>query len=157
MRANSFSKPGHRKCNPGPRNVKFIAGILESRALNLLCRVPTTVLRKTMIPTRLPLSHWRRQQLRDERLWIRESRRAVELNVKSLHCPCNKCRGRKRLLIRNVGKHLLRHGRHPDSRIWRGSGERESSDDEWDEQFWGAPAEAPVLVDATVDTCGMLQ
>src|SRR5665811_681349 len=90
-----------------------------------------------MIPARLPLTDTERQRLRDERLWLRELQRAREYNVKKLHCPCNNCKGRKRLLLKNVRNHLLRHGRHPDCRIWRGPGTQASSDEEWEQQFWG--------------------
>ena len=127
-----------------------------------------------MIPSRLPLSDSTRQRLRDDRLWVRELKRARECNVQKLHCPCTNCRGRKRLFIRNVREHLIEHGRHPESRIWRGPGARDSSDEEWEHQFWGTiEAErggrhevgdtgAPIAqrtngVDATVDTRGMVE
>jgi hypothetical protein len=112
-----------------------------------------------MIPARLPLTDTERQRLRDERLWLRELQRAREYNVKKLHCPCNNCKGRKRLLLKNVRNHLLRHGRHPDSRIWRGPGTQDSSDEEWEQQFWGPfaqPREGAAVLDATVDTQGIL-
>lgn len=112
-----------------------------------------------MIPARLPLSDSDRQRLRDERLWLRELQRAREYNVKKLHCPCTKCKGRKRLLLKNVQAHLVRHGRHPDCRIWRGPGARDSFDEEWEQEFWGPHREASEGMDALdvdVDTIGML-
>jgi hypothetical protein len=110
-----------------------------------------------MIPAGLPLSHVRRQRLRDDRLWIRELERARQYNVDRIFCPCTECRGRRRLLLRNVRGHLISNGRHPGSRIWRGPGPRDSSDDEWEQHFWGAPENEVREVDATVDVRGMLQ
>ena len=111
-----------------------------------------------MIPRRLPLSDIRRQQLRDERLWTRELQSARKCNVRRLHCPCTKCQNRKRLCIRNVREHLICNGRDPDSRTWKGPSARDSSDEEWEEQFWRPVdhAEATESVDACVHTRGML-
>ncbi len=124
--------------------------------------------------SRLPLSDSRRQRLRDDRLWVRELKRARECNAQKLQCPCSHCRGRKRLFVRNVREHLIQNGRHPDSRIWRGPGARDSSDEEWEHQFWGpiepghdgghdvgktsVPVAQPSnVLDATVDTRGMVE
>ena len=112
-----------------------------------------------MIPTRLPLSDSRRTQLRDDRLWTRELQCARECNIKKLHCPCTNCRNRKRLCIGNVREHLIRNGRHPDCRTWRGPGARDSSNEEWEEQFWTPVnhTESTESLDATVQTRGMLE
>lgn len=127
-----------------------------------------------MIPNRLPLSDSTRQRLRDDRLWVRELKQARECNVMKMHCPCTHCRGRKRLFVRNVREHLIQNGRHPDSRIWRGPGARDSSDEEWERQFWGpigaerdggqdvgdtsvSIAQNTNVLDATVDTRGMVE
>lgn len=110
-----------------------------------------------MIPGRLLLSDSRRQRLRDERLWVRESQRAREYNMQRIHSPCTKCRGRRRLLLRNVQAHLLCNGRHPDSRVWTGPGHRDSSDEEWEQHFWELPGNDDQQVDADVDVTGMLQ
>lgn len=110
-----------------------------------------------MFPARLPLSDERRQRLRDDRLWIREMQRAVQCNAKKIHCPCTKCRGQKLRFIRNVREHLILNGRAPDCRIWRGSGNQDSSDEEWEQEFW-EPGEAPAQqVDAQVDVEEMLR
>ena len=56
-------------------------------------------------------------------------------------------------------EHLIRNGRDPNSTTWRGPGARDSSDEEWEEQFWGMirHTDAPSLeVDATVHTRGMI-
>ena len=109
-----------------------------------------------MIPTKLPLSNSRRQRLRDDRLWIRERQRALELNIQKLHCRCTKCWGRRLLYVRNVREHLIRNGRDPNSRMWRGSGVRDSSDEEWEEEFWNPSPEVANEVGAIVDTRGMI-
>ena len=109
-----------------------------------------------MVRIRLPLFDTRRQRERDDRLWLRESQRAIEYNETRLRCPCTKCCGRKKILVRNVREHLIRNGRDPHSRVWTGAGAKDSSDEEWDRQFWGEPEEEAIRVDATVDTRGMV-
>ena len=32
-------------------------------------------------------------------------------------------------------EHLIKYGREPTFRLWRGPGDRDSSDEEWDEEF----------------------
>ena len=78
--------------------------------------------------------------------------------MKKLHCPCTNYWGRKRFFIHNIREHLIRNGKDPDSRTWRGPGARDSLDEEWEDQFWGPVrhADAPLQVDATIHTCGML-
>jgi hypothetical protein len=39
-------------------------------------------------------------------------------------------------MIKIPKAHILQHGRHPLFRVWRGPGDRDSSDKEWEEQFW---------------------
>ena len=60
-------------------------------------------------------------------------------------------------LLRNVREHLIRNGRAPDCRIWRGPGACDSLDEEWEQEFWGPNVPAPQELDAAVDTRGMLQ
>ena len=110
-----------------------------------------------MIPARLPLSDAQRIRLRDDRLWSREMERARQLSLRKLHCPCSECKGGRRLLIRNVRDHLLQHGRHPECRLWRGPGERDSSDEDWEREVWGPDGNWRVRVDAQVNTRAMLE
>ena len=84
---------------------------------------------------RLPLHDRRRQQHRDDRLWRREEERASLYNLKRIHCPCCKCKGRHQLQITKVKDHLIRNGREPNFRVWRGPGERDDSDEEWEQEF----------------------
>jgi hypothetical protein len=84
---------------------------------------------------RFPLSDERRQRVRDDCLWTREVQRARFFNLKSLHCPCSVCKGRRRWLLATVRKHLIRNGRHSNFRVWRGPGDRDSSDEEWEADF----------------------
>ena len=109
-----------------------------------------------MIPARLSLSDRHRQQLRDDRLWTREVQRASQHNISRLHCPCTKCQGRRRLLIQNVRDHLICYGRDPASRRWTGEGTLDSSDEEWEEEFWTDPGITTAEVDATVNVRGMV-
>jgi hypothetical protein len=59
-------------------------------------------------------------------------------------------------LVKTVRGHLLRYGRHPLFRVWRGPGERDSSDKEWEEEFWTSNTANPATVDTQVDTREML-
>jgi hypothetical protein len=106
---------------------------------------------------RFHVSDERRQRLRDDRLWTREDQRARFFNQKSLHCSYSRCRGRRRWLLATVRDHLIRNGRHPDFQVWRGPGEWDSSDEEWEEDFW-TPIVQPIEdVDPFVDTRRMVE
>ena len=88
---------------------------------------------------RLPVGDKRRQQLRDDRLWKREQQRAVFYNLKRIRCPCSKCKGRVQCSLEKVKEHLILYGRLPAFRLWRGPGDRDSSDEEWESEFKTAP------------------
>jgi hypothetical protein len=83
-----------------------------------------------MTTGRLPVFDVRRQRGRDDRLWNREVQRARFLNVKHLHCPCTVCMGQRRFLLKTVREHLIKNGRDPRMRVWKGPGTRDSSDEE---------------------------
>ena len=51
-----------------------------------------------------------------------------------MRCAIHKGIGRP-FGIEEVYRHLIRHGRSPDSRSWRGPSEPDSSDDEWEEDY----------------------
>ena len=82
--------------------------------------------------------------------------RARQFGVRRLHCPYVECQRRRKLLIKNVRDHLIRHGRQPESRVWTGAGTRDSSDDEWEEHFWGPNENRCIRMDAKVNTRGMI-
>jgi hypothetical protein len=83
----------------------------------------------------LPLWHVRRQQHRDDRLWIREEQHANLYQLKHLHCPCTKCKGHFLYNITNVKEHLIHNGRDPRYRVWRGPCNKDSLDEKWEEEF----------------------
>jgi hypothetical protein len=85
-------------------------------------------------------------------MWSREQQRARLLNLKHLHCPW----GRVQILVKTVRGHLFRYGRRPLFMVWRGPGKRDSSDEEWEEEFWASSATNPTTVDAQVVTREML-
>jgi hypothetical protein len=59
--------------------------------------------------------------------------------------------------LAKVREHLIDNGRHADFRIWRGPGDRDSSDEEWEEQFWRPTIEHDrVNVDEQVETRRMV-
>jgi hypothetical protein len=110
-----------------------------------------------MTTGRLPVFDVRRQRGRDDRLWNREVQRARFLNVKHLHCPCTVCMGQRRFLLKTVREHLIKNGRDPRMRVWKGPGTRDSSDEEWEEEVLNPPTRDPVLIDAQVDTVDMVR
>jgi hypothetical protein len=109
-----------------------------------------------MIPCKFPLSDVRRQNLRDDRLWVREVQRLTFFNLRKMHCPCSKCQGRRKLLVRTVREHLILNGRDPNFRVWRGPGARDSSDEEWEGHMRTHNQRLPVELDSHVDTRGMV-
>ena len=84
---------------------------------------------------RLPVSDKRRQAWRDDRLWKREQQRAEFYKLKRVRCPCSKCKGRVQRSLEKVQDHLIQYDREPTFRLWRGPGDRDSSDEEWEEEF----------------------
>ena len=46
-----------------------------------------------------------------------------------------------------VREHLICNGRHSEFRIWRGPGDRDSSDEEWEADFWTPSAQQSAHVD----------
>jgi hypothetical protein len=60
-------------------------------------------------------------------------------------------------LLATIREHLIRNRRHPDFRVWRDPGSRNSLDDEWDEHFWAPTTETTREVDVQVDTRRMVE
>ena len=54
-------------------------------------------------------------------------------------------------------EHLIRNGRHPEFRIWRGPGDRDASDEEWEADYWAPQVHAAEGVDPQIDTWQMVQ
>ena len=106
---------------------------------------------------RLPLSDRRRQLLRDDNLWRREQERARLYGLRRIHCPCAKCRGRTQWSIAKVKDHLIRNGREPNFRVWRGPGERDGSDEEWEEELRRPPVAHDGHIDEGFDMHAMVE
>jgi hypothetical protein len=51
-----------------------------------------------------------------------------------------------------VREHLIRNGCHSDFRVWRGPGDWDSSDEEWEADFWTPGVQQREDVDPQVDT-----
>ena len=105
----------------------------------------------------LPLEDRRRQQHRDDRLWRRELERASMYGLKRLHCPCCRCKGRVQCSLPKVKDHLILNGREPAFRVWRGPGARDSSDEEWEEEFRRPMAACEVPFDAGLDMQNLVE
>lgn len=85
---------------------------------------------------RFPLSDIRRIWLQDNKLWTRELEKAEKYSLKRIPCPCSLHRGKGHpYSLEEVERHLLRHGRAPECRVWHGPTEPDSSDDEWESDF----------------------
>ena len=55
-----------------------------------------------------------------------------------------------------VREHLIRNRRHQDFRVWRGPGDPDSSDEEWEANFWTPNGQQSEDVDPEVDTHRMV-
>ena len=82
---------------------------------------------------RLPVSDPRRVRERDKKLWLRDKERASRYGFSKIPCPCLHHRGTGRaIVITEIERHLIKFGRSPDCRTWRGPLEPDSSDEEWE-------------------------
>jgi hypothetical protein len=90
--------------------------------------------------------------MRDEKLWRREKAMYAEHRINHMACPCKLCKGsRRHMSMYTVEQHLMENGRHQSFRRWRGPGERDVSDDEWDDHVrTGAATFPPLPVDANM-------
>ena len=96
----------------------------------------TCVRRWPDMSSRLPLSDPRRIKARDDKLWIREKKRARLYNFNRIQCPCTLHRGTGLpFRVEEVERHLYKHGRYADCRTWRGPDDPDSSDEEWEADF----------------------
>ena len=92
---------------------------------------------------RLLLSDPLRVKSRDDKLWVRDQRRAKLYGLRRLPCPCAIHRGvGVPYKLEEIEKHLFRHGRSPDCRTWRGPDDPNSSDEEWENDFSAKNKEA---------------
>jgi hypothetical protein len=110
-----------------------------------------------MMLGKFPLNDDRRERLRDDRLWVRTVQRANLFNIKRVHCPCCECQGRSKLLLPKVREHLIRHGRDPTFRVWKGPDMRDSSDEEWQEHMRRSNQRPSQRLDPQVNTRGMVE
>jgi hypothetical protein len=58
--------------------------------------------------------------------------------------------------LQTVRDHLVQNGRDSEFRVWRGPGERHSSDEEWEEEFWTPEQQPQDALDAHIDMRGMI-
>lgn len=65
----------------------------------------------------LPTTDVRRVQLRDAKMWRRETERQLRTGETRSRCPCSLCLFGKPLLRRTHGIHLRDFGRHPMRRL----------------------------------------
>jgi hypothetical protein len=66
---------------------------------------------------RLPTSHTRRIELRDAKMWRRETERQARTGARTSKCPCTLCLFGRPLLRTTQAKHLRDYGRHPMKRL----------------------------------------
>ena len=107
---------------------------------------------------RLSISDKKMQQMRDDRIWKREQENTALYNLKQIHCPCSKCKGCVQCSLAKVKDHLIQYGREPTYKLWKGLGERDSLDEEWEQEFkthLAAPQD--VKLDEGLDVRSMVQ
>ena len=66
---------------------------------------------------RLPTTDSRRTELRDAKMWRRETERQRRTGTRTSRCPCTLCMFGKPLLRTTQAKHLRDYGRHPAKRL----------------------------------------
>ena len=92
---------------------------------------------------KLSITDPRRIKARDDKLWVREKKKAAMYGFPRIHCPCTLHNGTGHCFnLDEVERHLYRHGRSPDCRTWRGPEDPDSSDEEWENQFTMQNAQA---------------
>ena len=85
-----------------------------------------------MEQARLSLDNPVRQRHRDDRIFRRECMRYLMYGLRKMPCPCMDCNGKVTMKLKKVRAHLMRNGRHPRYRVWKGPGDYDSSDAEWE-------------------------
>jgi hypothetical protein len=58
--------------------------------------------------------------------------------------------------LATVREHLIQNGRDPEFRVQRGPGNRDSSDEEWEQDFWSPEEERPKPLDQQIDARDMI-
>jgi hypothetical protein len=58
--------------------------------------------------------------------------------------------------LATVREHLIQNSRDPEFRVWRGPSNRDSSDEEWEQDFWSPEEERPEPLDQQIDARGMI-
>ena len=65
----------------------------------------------------LPTTHVRRIELRDAKMWRRETEREARTGILRTKCPCSLCLFGKPMLRKTHAVHLRDFGRHPQRRL----------------------------------------
>jgi hypothetical protein len=55
-----------------------------------------------------------------------------------------------------VQEHLIQNGQDSEFRVWRGPGDRDSSDEEWEQEFWRPKQQPAEALDEQIDTWNMI-
>jgi len=58
--------------------------------------------------------------------------------------------------VSTIKNHLICNGQHNTFRVWRGLGERDSSNDEWEEDFWSPAMTHEPQLDVDINICQMV-
>jgi hypothetical protein len=72
--------------------------------------------------------------------------------LKHMHCPYTLCKGRRKFGCATVREHLIKNSRDSDFRVWRGPGEADSSDEEWEQVLDEATISQMESLDPQVET-----
>jgi hypothetical protein len=81
----------------------------------------------------LPTNNLLRQKRKDDMLWHKEQQLVEKYGLICIKCPCVCCKGvRRGTKLSTMEDHLIHHGRNPQMWVWKGLGEKDSSNDEWE-------------------------
>ena len=104
----------------GNRNRVYEPGIITGQLIeewDWAIFLPCIVMPRGTMDGRLPTTHARRIQLRDAKMWRRESDRPGASSSSKSNCPCSLCLFGRPLLRSTQARHLRDYGRHPIKRL----------------------------------------
>ncbi len=81
----------------------------------------------------IPTKNLLKQKQRDDKLWHREQQLVEKYGLTHIKYPCVRCKGVwQGTKLSTMEDNLIHHGQNPQMQVWKGLGEKDSSDDEWE-------------------------
>lgn len=79
--------------------------------------MPTSDIGERNVHCRLPTTNALRMEMRDAKMWRRETERQFRTGSCTNRCPCTLCLFGRPLLRTTQAKHIRDYGRHPKRRL----------------------------------------